>query len=958
MYHIPRRKRIRLTALFLAILMCLTSCQPKPPVNPVNPVDPGDQPGKKDEDTGKDGRDLSDEVIVLPDEYGHSEMITERPVEGMLIMAPADAFEKDTSFRVAPVTEADGMLKAAFEMLDYMGNMPLAAFEMDAGLEDDEIIPGFYTVTMSAEALGVDPAHGDCISVFRIGDNGSFYELPAEVENGNITVTCDQNSVLAYTIAAAVIGTAVYGIKRWENDLSKQYFYDSKKKQYSLKGSNPYGSYKIIWNMQDINYDYSEAEDRIREIAESYERRKDELYKKYKEEYLFDADNILNIFSRTKSVYEVLAEELEKDAEFKKLSKEMKEPEVIEFTKKCIDNAFEFLAKDQKLRMPTGEVEFIVEYSTEDEQVLATAQSRVYNEGFITLKLGPILNGSKKNRDNFLLTVTHELCHVCQPKYRAPGKWSESNRYDEMVAACMEQEAYYYYLKKDLLDEEAKSDFSPVDFWSTMNLPIDKAADTGKQDKDLITMRHQGYLLALFLRYLKENSGHYASYHTIMRSRGSILSKGYYAEPGVSGPLMAAFGISEAEFDMHYRMFIRKNKDRMSSTYTTDLNDNEYKMYEPQTLTERDKIHVVCTTEGSYTAGIRGFKQNEQSYALPLLVVPDPGLKDQQPELDLVPVGNFVTVGKVTYMEAEKGVRKSDPYRKILEVHGSLGKSNTAERNTGYTVYPLGKPKKPVLNETGNALTVQMPTLDGAIKDGYMDGYLLKIETSFGDKKNYELNKDFFEKLVNVDKSKLYGTHDMSQEMEVTVTLREFIKDGDKRYYGVESDPVKFTLSKADTVTGKTEIFVYPSGLTDHYTMEGGRITANLGANPENKWELVLEGQIMAGETLRFVRNSGSEGDYFTELCYCSAEGNSHYAIEGAESSSVVLEPVASLGRIQKNVKDKSNGKTANCIYITTGNILLSDENGNSDYTSMCITLYIVDSYTQPSIGSKISWTP
>ena len=98
--------------------------------------------------------------------------------------------------------------------------------------------------------------------------------------------------------------------------------------------------------------------------------------------------------------------------------------------------------------------------------------------------------------------------------------------------------------------------------------------------------------------------------------------------------------------------------------------------------------------------------------------------------------------------------------------------------------------------------------------------------------------------------------------------------------------------------------------------------------------------------------------DTVSEQYCCSAEGNSRYAIEGAESSSVVLEPVASLGRIQKNVKDKSNGKTANCIYITTGNILLSDENGNSDYTSMCITLYIVDSYTQPSIGSEISWTP
>ncbi len=974
MYKTTRKRSVRLTALFLAILMLLTSCQPKPPVDPGNsgytppkdntPKDntPQDTTPKDNtpEDSGeeKDTRNLSKDVVNLPDEYGNSEMIMERPVDGMLIMAPADAFWQDTTFKVTPVTEASGTLMAAFDMLDYMGNMPLAAFEMDAGLEDEDIIPGTYTITMSAEALGVDPDHADCIGVYRIADDGRSYELPSVVANGNITVSCDQNSVIAYTIVAAVIGTVVYGIKRWENSLSKQYFYDTKKRQFTLDGSTDYGSYKIIWNMADVGYDYYAAEERIREIADSYDRRKDELYKKYKDEYLFDADNILNIFSRTKSVYEVMAAEMDKDEEFRRLSREMKAPEIIEFTEKCIRQAFEFLGKQQSLYMPTGVVEFIVEKSGANEKELALCQSRTYNEAFITLKLGPILDGSKKNRDNFLLTVTHELCHACQPKYRAPGKWSDSNRYDEMVAACMELEAYTYYYNRDLVNEEAINDLSPVDYWSTMNLPLDKVANTGKEDHDLNTMRHQGYLLALFLRYLKDHSGHYASYHTIMRARGSIFSKGYYADPGVSGPLMSAFQISEMEFDTLYRSFIRENKDRMSLNYTSDLTSNEYKMYSPEKLTEREKIHVLCTTEGSYTAGIRGFEQTYGSYALPLLVVPDPELKTQQPELDLVPIGTYERLSKGYYMDAQKGVRKSDPYCKVLEIHGALGNSKLEGRNSGYTVYPLGKPAKPVLNENESALCVQMPKLDGAIKDGYVDGYILKVETSFGDTKKYELDSKFFEKLVTVDKSKLYGKNDITKEMEVTVTITEFIKNGEKKYYGVESDPVKYTFSKADTATGKTDILINIPGYTDHYTLEGGRITKNLGASSDNKWRLVLEGQIMVGETLRFIRNSGSDGDYYLEMLYCSAEGESRYEIEGAESSYVLLEPVAALGRIQKNVKDRSNGKVANCIFINTANLLVSDENNNFDYTAIEITLYIVDSYTQPSVGSTITWAP
>ena len=56
--------------------------------------------------------------------------------------------------------------------LESQGLYPVYAWEVDAGLADDEVIPGEFEVEIDLEALGIDPAFYPCLSVGRAGEDG------------------------------------------------------------------------------------------------------------------------------------------------------------------------------------------------------------------------------------------------------------------------------------------------------------------------------------------------------------------------------------------------------------------------------------------------------------------------------------------------------------------------------------------------------------------------------------------------------------------------------------------------------------------------------------------------------------------------------------------------------------------------------------------------------------------
>ncbi|MBQ7063597.1 MAG: zinc-ribbon domain-containing protein [Firmicutes bacterium] len=759
----------------------------KPPVNH-NSSAPDNTSRPSGTTVKPDARELSSEVPQLPETLGNSKALDYSPCEGFHVTAPENTFAKDTVVTITPMTQTTPEALKAAEAIEDEGYMLIGGYEVHADLAEDEVAPGEYTVTVDLSILGIDPDLYQFVRVFRVADDGSYYEYAAAVEDGKLTYRSDQNSFLFWAISAAIIGS-VYGTLSYvEGQKPFQYFYDLKKKKYSYQNTYSGVTYKIHWAMDDIDVDADELTRKCEEITRKYMAKKDEIYKQYKEDRLFDSYNILNVFDRGKSATEVLWDTIKKDEEYQDLQQKLKVPDLIDFTIICINRSIEFLKGHESVKMPTGVVDF-VSVTTLDSSVLAEQSTRNYHEGYVEINLKSLVNASQVNKNDFLITITHELLHVCQQKYRY--FWADSNRYDEMVAVYMEERALNYYLSEYTIAYDAQPPLSSSNYWTTLKLPTDMYYYSVKKngEKDGSIMKFEGYNLGLFVKYLEEKTGKVMWTGRLMHARAS------WKEPGISGPLMSAFGISEMEYDIHYRNFIRKYKTQMVLHYDTKESER-YKRNEEIPLVKGEKYHVDVRPEGPYCSEVRGFKQ-PSTEPITLLLIPDQGFSADQPECNLLPVDKYEAIPRGAYIYPK--TEYSNKNRDILEIHGALGKSSVP-KTTGYTIYALDQTKVVIPGEDNENLLIKLPDNSVAAEDGLIDGYILTIEGDNGVKIEKEIPKADFETELKIPRASIYGDTDPSENLVVTITLCEFIKkNATEKLYGEVSEPVYYEIGRVLT---------------------------------------------------------------------------------------------------------------------------------------------------------------
>lgn len=723
-----------------------------------------------------DPRHLSDKPPTVTEVTGNSKAYEGSPCPGFTVSAPKNTFAKDTEIRISPLTQASAATLDAAEKIEAEGYMLIGGHEFSTGLEDGEFSPGDFTVTVDLSVLGIDPALYDYVRVFHVGGDGSWFQYNASVTDGKMTFSSDVNAFLFWAISAAIIGAVYKGLSNYEAGKSVQYFYDTKKEKFTCEGNNGYIDYKIIWAPVDLGIDSDELIRKCEEITRKYMAKKDELYKKYQEDHLFEASSILSIFSRGKDATEVLWDAVNADQEYQELQKKLKVPEPVEFAIQCITNACKFLKYDF-VRMPTGVVEF-VSVTTLDSSVLAEQTTRNFHEGYVEMNLKQVLKANQTQKNDFLLTITHELLHVCQQKYRF--FWADSNRYDEMAAVFMETRALSYYLREGIIAYDEQPPLSSVDYWTTLKLPIDNYY-AGKDGRE---MKHEGYNLGSFVQYLKDKTGSGLNVNDLMKARSSLK------QPGVSEPLMYAFRISEQEFDIHYRNWIRVNKEAIVRHYD-NKEPEQYKRNAEIPIAKGGKYHVDVRPEGSYCTEVRGFQQ-PNAEAMTLLLVPDKGFSTDQPQCNLIPYDRYETISKGVWIYPKRSMNNKN--RDIIEIHGAMGKSK-AEKSTGYTIYVLDKTKMPILSEDEENLIVKMPENSYVADDKIIDGYLLTIQTGDGLKIEREIGQNLFEKQIKIAKTDLYGKKALSEELDVTVTLCEYVKKtASEKLMGEVSDVVEYTL--------------------------------------------------------------------------------------------------------------------------------------------------------------------
>ncbi len=172
----------------------------------------------------------------------------------------------------------------------------------------------------------------------------------------------------------------------------------------------------------------------------------------------------------------------------------------------------------------------------------------------------------------------------------------------------------------------------------------------------------------------------------IMRARNK------YLKTDLSGPLKAAFQISDTEFDLHYRNFMRKYKQQISEHYSGKLSPGEkYLRNDVISIEKGGKYRVDAIPQGRYSGEIRGFRQ-AKNIPMNLVLVLDGASARHAYYSNIVPVDKYKTFPKGAFIPAlsEDEMMIVSGYRNILEIHGAISEK---KYSIGYTLYVFDQKK-------------------------------------------------------------------------------------------------------------------------------------------------------------------------------------------------------------------------------------------------------------------------
>ena len=208
MSFMPTLRRIGVMTTALLAIVALCACSGK--------HRHGDYDDEEDEDENTSALHIDDELLdsfdpnVPFEQTGRSRAFRIRPREDMVIRADAGAFERDVNIRVSDVSAEK--MDELDRQLEGSGTTMLFAYDLDAGLPPDSVIPGKYTVSIDLEKHGIPEELYPYFMMYRVAGDGSLQPLNVRIKGHTATYMASQNSV---TIAGLAFLFATIGIGAW-----------------------------------------------------------------------------------------------------------------------------------------------------------------------------------------------------------------------------------------------------------------------------------------------------------------------------------------------------------------------------------------------------------------------------------------------------------------------------------------------------------------------------------------------------------------------------------------------------------------------------------------------------------------------------------------------------------------------------------------------------------------------
>lgn len=725
----------------------------------------------------KPGNASGDYSITVSE--GNSRAFSIRPIKGMTISAEKNAFDKDRAFDVHELDPSDAMVVALDEAFREGGGYLFGAYEMDAGLGDDGRIPGYYKVEMNLKELGVDKSLYDKLAVFRIDNRGNVEEYSTNVYGDILTYESNQNCLI--TLGTVTLGTAVkiaalagssYVFYKMAEagynslEAGKYYMSQSQTPPSSYQGSYNNHDFEIIWSPDDVT------------------ARVNRLIKKTEEETRTAVESELSISSYAdKSEYNkaVAAEvfsRLRDNEKYQDYQNRLETPKSIETLQTLIYRSYQYLG-ELGAKLPGYCVKFYLVGSSALDHAQGQASTTDYlgmSFYYILLNVDTMTAKRddefiKKTQDDMLLTIVHELFHLCQKEYG-----TDNIKVDEATAVLLEKDAYKYFKDKEIVDKVDDECFTPTDYYEDLIIGIDESADN-------LLEQHEGYVLSLFLQYLRDET---------KKDVNAVKVKADYAG-NFTAVLKKCFGVNDQKLSEYYRKFCQKYKDDFLQRYLAKGKKNEEGTFSKPVSIPTSGEATVSIQARQYANTVREIMRPEQRSCAVIVTT-----KDVPANFSVIPIQPKETVSNYNY-EGTKVSLKPEELEKgcfypngagsvyLLEVYGG----ETSGRGE-YDIDMVCAPEAPKVETKDGYMYVKLPEKSATLRTGKMEGYCLFIQASDGELTLKQIPAGKTDDVVKIRLSQLVSEYTDKKSLSsitFSVSLAEYVtaKNGNTEY-GPESE--------------------------------------------------------------------------------------------------------------------------------------------------------------------------
>ena len=774
-------------------------------------------PGNREVKVGKEGERFSE---------GHSKAFSVQPVEGVTISAEENALDKNRTFKMTEVSEEIFKQQAdAYETDIQNPGMLMKLWELSAGLDDDEILPGKFRIDIDLDSIGIDESRYEDARVYRIDDNGTWYELVSSMEGSVLSTESNKNSLLGIVvIGGAVLGfpTALELIQSYTTD---SYFMGDLKPSvdgFDLTVDNK-KLFKLIINIDSVKYlvfengnplaiqdahnralrramvDAIKEDDSLSDVKKEtalyqvppkvkYAYAGDYIEKMFKDEYNVTKAQIDALKKRMmKLEAKYYKEELKKEDEYRKYENQLKaikeDKRSLEELKNNFDQvkkvasylekAYFYLKDEEKVSVPTYKMD--IHLAEKVNKNYGVTNYRVGNP-YMVVYMNKVANGKKEQYDEMLLTITHEYFHACQREY--VSNLRANFGFDETSAMAVEADAYEYFTDNGDINSTAhlgnmrNSQYFavPLDSYSTV-YPEGKI---GGNDKTAVA-----YPRAPLIRYLRKHGAMSRdSYGTVLTRYKSLWGHRY-----LTTILKRCFLLSDRTLTSKYYDFAQEYQKSFLDWAEDPSKEGFDPVFSPEAYLKSSKADIELPNK-SYTIRVRRIRidhKNKQDNSYAIVIKESDGFKEKLSDMKLIPMK---MEENKDYTEWKEGLfiypksfpeDMSEPVLYLMEVDGGTGEEN--DKAGGYTACVLIPPEA-VTDITDDKLIIQpikRPSYKENITDSVVvSAYLNKQRVLFEQIKYEGWNTPY---TIDLSGIKIDGT-DISEEQlaQLKIQIQECVK--------------------------------------------------------------------------------------------------------------------------------------------------------------------------------------